>query len=201
MIELVVACYKENLEWLQGVSTDIKITAYHKANGDLPNVGREAHTYVYHIVRQYDALEDVTVFAQGNPFPHSQDFYRRLDELQGRGVWYHNMTQGELTDDKDGCGHHCGLGIYKTWEQLFIEPCPEYFTFNPGAMFAVSREAIHQYPLEFWEIVLSLLSQSVDPIEAWRLERMWKTVFETKWTPLLLPAEPSTEKAYTQNAV
>ena len=31
----------------------------------LPNVGRESHTYLTHIVTQYDDLSDYTIFFQG----------------------------------------------------------------------------------------------------------------------------------------
>jgi hypothetical protein len=49
---------------------------------DLPNVGREADTYLTHIVRNWDRLADTTIFCQGDPFPHSPDFLallRRVD--------------------------------------------------------------------------------------------------------------------------
>ena len=36
----------------------------------LPNVGRESHTIVSHIVSRYDSLADWTVFMQGDPFDH-----------------------------------------------------------------------------------------------------------------------------------
>jgi len=36
----------------------------------LPNIGREAHTWLAHIEKYYDALADTTVFMQGDPFDH-----------------------------------------------------------------------------------------------------------------------------------
>jgi hypothetical protein len=56
---------------------------------NLPNVGREADTYLRHIVQNYEGcLADVTVFCQGNPFEHSPDFLKLLrceDEGHGGG--------------------------------------------------------------------------------------------------------------------
>ncbi len=45
----------------------------------LRNVGREADTYLQHIIDHYDTgLADVTIFSQGDPFEHSPDFIHLL---------------------------------------------------------------------------------------------------------------------------
>lgn len=46
----------------------------------LRNIGREADTYLRHILRHYqgDELARLTIFCQGNPFEHSPDFLRLL---------------------------------------------------------------------------------------------------------------------------
>ena len=76
-VELVVAAYDEDLSWLR-MYANIS-TVYVKGKlvyGDglgpastlvrtLPNVGRETHTYLHHIVENYNELADVTVFTQG----------------------------------------------------------------------------------------------------------------------------------------
>ena len=78
--EIVVARYKENLDWLKKIkkSKDIKITIYNKGvNTDftiqsphriiqLDNVGRCDHTYLYHIVHNYTHLADITIFLPGS---------------------------------------------------------------------------------------------------------------------------------------
>ena len=67
--EIVVARYKENLDWLKKIkkSKDIKITVYNKGLPDidipfiqLPNTGRESGTYLYHIINNLT----FTVFTQ-----------------------------------------------------------------------------------------------------------------------------------------
>ena len=68
-IEICVSKYKEDTLWLSQLSPLIKQTIYNKfdkkGSNPLPNVGREAHTYLHHIVENYDNLSDLTVFAQG----------------------------------------------------------------------------------------------------------------------------------------
>jgi hypothetical protein len=102
--EIVVARYNENLDWLKKIkkSKDLKITVYNKGKDDidvpcikLPNIGRESHTYLYHIINNYDKLADQTIFCQGDSIFHSPDFldlinkYRKkFEPVQPLSAWY-----------------------------------------------------------------------------------------------------------------
>lgn len=82
--DLVVARYREPLEWIDVLHTsgdldDVRVLVYDKSGEGTPpnpvaniaewhsleNVGLEAHTYLYHIVKNYDSLAEKTVFFQG----------------------------------------------------------------------------------------------------------------------------------------
>lgn len=80
-IEIVVARYNESLNWTTEFPfNQFKYTVYNKGINDhfvkthvnkiinLPNVGRCDHTYLHHIVRNYDAksLAKITVFLPGS---------------------------------------------------------------------------------------------------------------------------------------
>lgn len=81
-IELVVARYKENLDWLKiyDDGTFRKIIIYNKSDRPvnytsqnaeviikkINNVGVCDHTYLYHIVENYYRLADITVFIPGS---------------------------------------------------------------------------------------------------------------------------------------
>jgi hypothetical protein len=102
--EIVVSRYNENLDWLKKIkkSKDLKITVYNKGEDDitvpfikLPNIGRESHTYLYHIINNYDNLADQTIFCQGDSIFHSPDFldlinkYRKkFEPVQPLSAWY-----------------------------------------------------------------------------------------------------------------
>ena len=68
--QIVVARYNENINWLIPFK-DIALI-YNKGNNNidanyfniinLKNVGRESHTYLYHIVNNYDNLAKNTIF-------------------------------------------------------------------------------------------------------------------------------------------
>jgi len=103
-LEIVVARYNENLDWLKEIkmSKEIKITVYNKGANDidipfipLPNIGRESHTYLYHIINNYDNLADQTIFCQGDSIFHSPGFldlinkYRdEFEPIQPLSSWY-----------------------------------------------------------------------------------------------------------------
>ena len=69
-IQIVVARYNEDIKWLLPFK-DVTII-YNKGQYlpllnsfnfiNLDNVGRESHTYLYHIIENYDNLSDKTIF-------------------------------------------------------------------------------------------------------------------------------------------
>lgn len=69
LYEIIIARYNENVNWCNQYKENIII--YNKGNDNIPNsislnnVGRENHTYLYHIVNHYDCLADKTIFCQG----------------------------------------------------------------------------------------------------------------------------------------
>ncbi|MGL1148113.1 hypothetical protein ACSTLH_00765, partial [Vibrio parahaemolyticus] len=59
----------------------------------LPNVGREAHTWIHHIIERYETLSPYTLFLQGNPLDHCspKEIYALaqngiVDEFQAIGI-------------------------------------------------------------------------------------------------------------------
>jgi hypothetical protein len=91
-IDMVIARYNERIDWINKIKNkDIHILLYNKGNPVplskkyetilLPNVGRESHTYLTHIINHYDHLADTTIFTQGDPFDHSPDFLQLLNHI------------------------------------------------------------------------------------------------------------------------
>ena len=82
--ELILARYNEDISWIDKVDVE-KITIYNKGEDNLkykyiklPNIGRESHTYLYHIIENYDNLTELTIFSQGDPFFHSPHFLKLI---------------------------------------------------------------------------------------------------------------------------
>lgn len=192
-VELVVARYQEDLAWTRNVPADVRVTVYNKGGPltvrarTLPNVGREAHAYLWHIVNQYDALAPLTVFTQGRPFDHAPDLHTVLRAVAGGPLTVDKFKWlGFLVDTDDRRGRRLfvpwsknvlreELPLDEFYERLLGERAPEFFRFYGGAQFMVSAAVVRQRPLAFYRRALEL-TVSV-PLAAHCLERMWDRVF------------------------
>jgi len=212
VFDLVIARHEEDLRWMRRVPKEIRITVYNKGNTpalpegfpkrsgltvtSLPNVGREAHTYLTHLITRYEDLPHATVFCQGHPFDHAPDFHDRLQALVsgeeefGRFRWYGFLDE---TDDPQGRRlfvpwsknpERLELETGRLYRELFGEKSPEWFYFRGGAQFAVTRETIHSRPREFYQRALDLCLSI--PLAAHSYERIWDRIFGP---PVIDPAE------------
>jgi len=204
---LVIAKYKEDISWL-GALKGWEIFVYSKDPNEpdpnltrLPNVGREAHTYLYHIVKYYDELSELTVFAQANPFDHSPNFVQKLSDLKA-GTEYEALSDDEMLFDSFAFPHLAASPLSidrKTFQEFYLsvlnrEP-PKLMFCKANALFAVSRERLRSRPKEFYQRILKSLEGetsaelnkrlNVNMIEAHFLERMWHHIF-------MLPGAAST---------
>lgn len=192
--ELVVARYAEPLNWLRNVPDAIRKTVYDKHPTDpypgairLPNVGREAHTYLTHLVARYDSLAEYTVFCQGKPFDHAYDFHHRLrlfahrpeeiGDFRWLGHWIDTDDDGggrlfkPWSKNEDGRG----LDVRGFHRALFGTGGPAEYTFVLGAQFAVHRNVVRRRSRDFYEKALAISVQFPDAAHCY--ERTWDRVF------------------------
>lgn len=100
--DIVVAHYRENVEWARKISHPSirKVFIYTKGpvvedmndgrvfHSYLPNVGRESHTYLWHCVHNFadmsdGKMADFTFFVQGSPhFMHAERILGWVDEVE-----------------------------------------------------------------------------------------------------------------------
>lgn len=188
MVEIVVAKYREDVSWITKLNQG-HVTVYNK-DSDYWNVwsnwgtdvyelvnhptGREAHTYLFHIIACYETLADTTIFMQGNPFDHNPDILTKVREYN-EFDW---LSDNWHTCDANGCPHHCNLPVGMIYEGLFNEPFPGEITFIPGAQFAVPAEVIKKKPVGYYIDLYNALEEKYNPWYAWAMERFWRKVFE-----------------------
>ncbi|MCS6770853.1 MAG: DUF3431 domain-containing protein [Kiritimatiellae bacterium] len=206
-LELVVARHREDLSWLRRVPRDIRIFVYDKSGAAapgaiaLPNIGREAHTYLFHIATRYDALADVTVFVQGRPFDHAPDLHKRLRALSsGQESVADFRWLGFLVDEDDETGSRLfqtwsknterrPLNMAEFWRLVFgSEPMPDRFVFFGGAQFAVTREIAHRRPRKFYEAALQIAGSFPDAAHCF--ERVWDRMFGVDGIPESIRGRP-----------
>lgn len=196
--DLVVAHYREDLSWLNNISECWNQVVYTKSPDStegipLENVGREAHTYLHHIIEQYGAFPEWTMFCQGNPFDHAPEFHRILNMMSGDCspslgfLWFGLFVDYEVPDgsrlfrtwskNEDGRG----LDLTGFWKAVFSEEVPDRIPFFPGACFAVHRDVLMSQSLEFYQNACKISVSFPDAEHCY--ERCWDDVFGVRGVP------------------
>lgn len=171
----------------------------------LENIGREAHTYLYHIINNYDDLSDQIVFTQANP--HHIPCQTYMDFIK-TFIWRMNNSyfdkftplceileqpcKESIDDDRDlpvNTFYKDLFGIEKEYEKKSKGSYP-YYKFVRGAIFAVTKNEILSRPKEFYEKALRMClsenySAPTSEVEyyrgacgPWVLERLWMYIFD-----------------------
>lgn len=206
--EIIVAHYNENLEWLRPYADNVII--YHKWNEieprfpvkkwiKLENVWREGHTYLYHIINNYDNLADISVFLQGNISDHVENgsaynkIEKYLDETKKIGfsmsslslllkkepqiIWYwkfKDMMDKNNIKWKINTFSDFYYAVFKTRQPSIIYT---FYCWN----FAVAKERILKREKSFYENIINYLKVSSNPLEWYFLERLWVEIFRKNY--------------------
>lgn len=184
-IQIVVARYKEDIEWTKKFPN---VIIYNKGEPlgepnevSLPNVGREGHTYYHYICEHYDNLMDYTIFLQGHPFDHSPYIIEHIErnlQLFDKNHDFEHLCAKQFYCCLAGCFYHPNLPLKETYERMFGEKKDELgFMFGAGAQFMVSKKRILQRPKSFYENIVKILEYDVNPIEGFVVERFHALVF------------------------
>ena len=170
---------------------------------NLPNVGRESHTYLFHITSHYHKYASgqpcATVFLQGSPQDHMNSWYRGfpgvgqmieafLNETQQWGAsltWArkHETTGGNAAHYNFRITQHNGRNLFP----LVGQPFGEWFQHNvgtpfakhdllkwwPAALFSVHSRLLGSRLLDSYNNLLALLSNDLDPEVGHFFERSW----------------------------
>jgi hypothetical protein len=204
----VIAHYKENLDWVKEVRElfpEVTITIYHKdapvlldifniRHISLPNVGREAHTYLYHIINNYDILPEYTIFCQGNPFDHikKSTLYETLRSTRIWTPFRYEEFCGVPNEDIFLVNRPSNIGnTFCSWWNRFFRPItprphpvvePSHTPYNYykvvwNAQFSVHKSLIRSRSLDFYKQLYDTVDKDSDALEAHFLERTWGNVF------------------------
>jgi hypothetical protein len=200
--EIVIARYEEDISWSYPYrdicfiyNKGAKALEYAIERSErLINVGREAHTYLYHIINRWDYLPDKTLFTQGNITEHTGKdtdlrifFDKRYDFIvkHGRyikdydphtgriihwGKWLEDLETGKMRKAKQSFTEWCQAAL-----QIDFNDGPVFY--GPGAIFSVSKELIYNKPITFYQHLISFLSDHSNSEEAHYFERTWAYIF------------------------
>lgn len=225
-VEIVIARYKETLDFLKDpIIRGKKITIYNKGNDtdfylskesevneaketdkfqqvkivNLPNVGREMHSYFTHILENYDTLMDAVVFLPGsadlkNKKARMREIFEKLPNLQKS---YFNCSFSDKKGlaafqiDTYKCTHpqnsqDCQTTIEKSevrpfgiwFEKYLPEGNLQTMCMNYNSIFMVTREDIQKQPKMYYQTLMEQVDKSNNPEVVHFLERSWGQVFQ-----------------------
>lgn len=214
-VDLVIARYKEDLGWLSTYTGHPfrRIIIYNKGPEmtcpptkglceirPLKNVGMCDHTYLYHIVHEYDNLADITVFLPGSAdLAHKaprmksalDNAFKGQASIYGHDVGDMRESEKNFTldrwevsdpDNKEAGDsyalHPASHRPFGAWVDHYLKglpPCP-YITYS-GGLFALSRDMIHGHKIPFYRTFLSQLSHHKNTEAAHYMERVWGAIF------------------------
>lgn len=207
--QLVVSRFNEDLDWLKKWKDEFEIIVYNKGEKidaldylyiELPNYGRESHTYLYHIVNNYHNLHDNTVFIQGdisnigvnvhkNLMQYIVDIEKYGFSANNIGFFNENIWNNINFIDNPKYKNEIETGFLKLSKKSFKEYVIEHLGKLPKltpvswcGCFGVSKEYIHSRPKKFYEKLLKSIPEYHTPEESHFIERMWAYIFtENKW--------------------
>ena len=209
---LIISRFDEDLNWLKSINNFKKII-YNKGNKiqdkslgeiiNINNIGRESHTWIYHILNNYEKLDDINIFLQGriddlgcmaykdpnyyiNPvkkYGFAASRYGILGPLHWG--WHVGVERDIRYKDSwmNGQISRSKIGFRNFSKNLFPE-IPFIVATSYGGCFAIKKELIQKYDVTFYENLLSLLNHHKNPIEGHYMERLWCYMFTTNKTIL-----------------
>lgn len=171
---------------------DIIVYNKHKGDNLLPNIGREVHTILWHIIEHFDNLSDEIFFAQYDTWPHlklpSIAGYRNKKHLdyflRAKLYDFVGIRPGRWRKIVHGAGRTMRFNWINFYEKLFdktatyddqiriLSTAPtKYSTFR------VSKTAILSHSKEFYEKCISLMQKGQDFQNIYYFEFLWRLLF------------------------
>jgi len=184
-IELVISRFNENIDWVKEFNYSYII--YNKGLDNinlpyisLPNIGRESHTYIHHIITNYNTLPEYIVFLQGCPFNHVRDIKFKIDNNSKK---FEFVDDTVLLNDLNTVPPEHRRSLYNIIKKIgmveylinFINPT---YYYGHGAQFIIHKDLIVNKSLDFWKKLLNVIEE--DNYSPWTLERFFPYIFLNK---------------------
>lgn len=184
-VNIVVSKYVKNIDWTRKLI--YPVTIYDKSpGGNLPNIGRETHTYLYHIIENYDNLPDIIIFLQDAPFDHVRgtDLISYINDINiykdEKFLWFPNSYI--YNQDSDIDPRAVTRENRKKLSEYIGIPFEEKYEFCGGAQFIVSKELILNKTKDFYQKCMETFDIFKDDSNLqgapWIIERLWTQIFK-----------------------
>lgn len=213
-VDIIVSRYNENLQWINEYPfNQFQYIIYNKGTNDnfcknnvkqiinLKNVGRNDHTYLYHIINNYSNLSNILVF-----FPGSINISEKKKKAKNLlnyilltkckhafflgqcpntvlttfynfklDHWKASDIQNSSLNPENDL-HLCQLRPYYKWYNYFFgNTIVKWHTF--WGIFSIDKRDIIQHTVIRYQILLNTLSGHSNPEAGHYIERSWGAIF------------------------
>jgi hypothetical protein len=213
-VEIIISRFNEDLNWtLESPFNLFQYIVYNKGNNDnfnktnvkkiinIENVGRESHTYLYHIIKNYENLASITVFFPGSL---NLDYKKTKARLVLNNIIKNNYFAaffvGEYNNDLKEQFNNFTLDNWVTTDknnfelnnesplqQSVIRPYQNWYTHFFGnttanwstwwGIFSIDKRDIIQHPIERYQGLLQTVNTHSNPEAGHYIERSWGVIF------------------------
>ena len=213
-IIIVIARYNESLYWLDEYPfNQFEYIVYNKGDNDnfvktnvknivkLPNVGRCDHTYLYHIINNFENLTDIVIFFPGSVHIPEKKItainilnniinsnYKKASFIG----YYHNSIEKHFSNFKIDyhkcvCEENfsknnetqllkCRVRPYGNWYKFFFGNTNAHWVAFSG-VFSIDKRDIIQHDLDRYKKLLTTVSTHSNPEAGHYIERSWGVIF------------------------
>jgi hypothetical protein len=223
-INIIVSRYNENLNWtLEEPFNEFKYIVYNKGVNDnfekskvvkiinLENVGRCDHTYLYHIVTNYNNLSDINIFFPGSLNMEMKkkraisiltkiknNNYNKAFFICEYNVNIYNIFKDLKLDNWCASNNeNSNLNNETKLQPSLIRPYGKWYRHYFGnikanfycywGIFSIDKKDIIQHPIQKYIILLKLLNNHSNPEVGHYIERSWGALFHPiKYTKIFI---------------
>ncbi len=221
-IDIIVSRYNEDLEWMNEYPfNQFKYIVYNKGTNDnfnkkyikeiinINNVGRESHTYLYHIISNYNNLAKINIFFPGSLDIEKKNYkskyllklIKKNNKAYLVGKYTNNLKkkfekfyldEWQSTNSKNNKINpenillKSNIRPYSKWfTNRFGNIIVNYYCFY--GIFSIDKRDIIQHPKSYYEDLIKDLNTHSNPEAGHYYERSWTAVFHPlKYTKIKL---------------
>jgi hypothetical protein len=209
--EIVIARYNENMNYImEQPFKNLNVTCYNKGINhplcnlscnifNIPNVGRCDHTFLYHIINNYDNLAPITIFLPASCMDkHKVNKTLKTLELALKtknsviiGIYLNDVAKElynfQLDEYVNSNEENKAINPEVLLEKSPIRPYGKWYKHIFGdikinivdyySILAISKQDILKYPRDYYINIISYIDKHSNPEAGHYIERSWAAIF------------------------
>ena len=213
-VEIVVARYNEDLSWIKEYPfNQFEYIVYNKGDNsnfektnvksiiNISNVGTCDHTYLYHIINNFDKLTNITVFLPGSVhLTNKKDTAIKIlnniicsnyTTAYFVGLYFnsikHHYKNFKIDNHIRACNENnfknsetsllkCKIRPYGNWYNYFFSNTPAHWV-ALGGIFSIDKRDVIQHSIDRYQKLIETVNFNANHEAAHYIERSWGVIF------------------------